>query len=204
MKRILSSIPMLICIVSLFSACSTSSLTQTSRLPNIKKEKETAAACFIVKKDGTVQNFASLKLVTGMFTSPHLLADGKIRITGEEIKAYQNQEQYAISQEYFESGHKSRVAIEALPGFAVRIAKGSLNIYCKKYFNGAKAIDELFVQSGEEGKILPYSSELVASIVKDHQNILDILNNDEKNVSLAKKLQTVAEVYNQEHLISKN
>jgi hypothetical protein len=204
MKRKLSGIPVLLSAVILFTACSTSNLAQTDRSSKIKKQKETAAGCYIVKKDGSIQNYSSLKLVTGIFVSPHLLADGKLKISGDDIKAYQNHNHYAISQEYFESGHRSKVAVEALPGFAVRIAKGSLNIYCKKFFNGAKAVDELFVQSGEEGKILPYSEALVQNIVKDHQAVLDILNSDDKNMSLTQKLQAVAEVYNQEHLISKN
>jgi hypothetical protein len=50
-------------------------------------------------------------LKKGVFTSPHLLANGKIKIMPSEIVSYQNQDQYAVSQNTFSNGRKSFVAV---------------------------------------------------------------------------------------------
>lgn len=203
MKKNLFNLLMLLGNITLLSACSTINKMQPDRKADIKNAKEKSYDCFIQKKDGSVEHFSSLKLVTGILITPYLLADGKIKINSADIKAYQNQDHYAISEEILETGHRSRVAVEALPGFAVRIAKGPLNVYCKKYFNGAKAVDELFLQYGDEGKIFPYSEAFITKLVKDHPEALDCLNNKKIN-PVSKKLQAVAEIYNREQLMSKN
>jgi hypothetical protein len=202
MKKNLASIPMLLSIVAIMGGCSTVNKAHLDRDANIRNAKENSSNCFVRNLDGTIQHYTSLELVTGLFTAPHLLADGKIIISSADITAYQNEDHYAISQDNFQSGRHSKVAVEALPGFAVRIAKGSLNVYCKKFFNGAKAVDELFIQSGDEGKILAYSPELLNEMVKDHREILDLLNS--KNNTVTSRLLAIAEIYNQQHLISKN
>jgi hypothetical protein len=203
MKKNLSRIPMLLSLVMVLGGFSTVNQAQTVKETEIKTQQGKEPICFVQKKDGTIQHYSSLKMVTGIFTSPYLLADGNIKIKAADIKAYQDAEHYAISQKYLENGHQSKVAIDALPGFAVRIISGHISVFCKKYFNGAKAIDELFIQSGEDGKILPYSPELVLEMVKDHQDILKILNSKD-NKTLTERLLAVAEIYNQQHLLTKN
>jgi hypothetical protein len=176
----------------------------TDRVVDSKKAKETTTSCFIQKKDGSIQNFTSLQLVTGVFKTPHLLAEGKIKIDAKDVLAYQNNEHYAVSDANIEGERKAKVAIGALPGFAVRIAKGKLNVYSRKYFNGKNAVDELFIQDGNNGKIVAYTPELMASILKEHPEALQALNNKGRYNNLAIQLQAVANIYNQDQLISKN
>lgn len=163
---------------------------------------DSKTSCYILKKDGSVVTFKSLKLVTGLFTSPHLLAEGKIKISGDSIMAYQDADHYAISQDYINDCRKSKVAVDALPGFAVRIAKGHLNVYSKKYFNGAKAVEEFYIQSGDTGKIVRYNQLVMEELLKDQQGMKELLNARDK--SLSEKLQVIAEAYNQQQSITKN
>jgi hypothetical protein len=186
------------------SACSTVNKIQVDQITGNNSSKENAASCFVQKNDGSIDYYTSLKLVTGVFASPYLLADGKTKIYSAGIKAYQNQDHYAVSQLYFETGHKSKVAKETLPGFAVRIAKGNLNVYCKKYYNGTKAVDELFIQSGTEGKIVAYTPEILNELIKDHPEAVNLLNSKKKINPVSKKLLAVAEIYNRGQMMSKN
>ena len=176
----------------------------TDRVVNSKKAKETTTACFIQKKDGSIQNFSSLKLVTGIFKTPHLLADDKIKIEAKDVAAYQNNEHFAVSAENIEGERKAKVAISSLPGFAIRIAKGRLNVYSRKYYNGKNAVDELFIQEGNNGKIVAYAPELMATILKEHPEALQALNSKGKFNNFTLQLQAVADIYNQNQLMSKN
>jgi hypothetical protein len=157
-------------------------------------------------KDGRIRHFNSLKLVTGVFTAPHLLADDGIKIYPSEIVAYQNKDHYAVSQTMLAGGRKSYVATETLPGFAVRIAEGKLNIYAKKFNSGAKCAEEYFMQWGNDGKIYAYTPELMNDILKDNPEAANYFKNKKNKVSLSKKLQTTASLYNNntETLVSKN
>jgi hypothetical protein len=69
-----------------------------------------------------------------------------------------------------ENGHKSKVAIDALPGFAKRLVTGGLNVYSKKYYNGRAAVDEFYVQSGKNGKIYVYSPEVIKMLLESKSN----------------------------------
>jgi hypothetical protein len=166
------------------------------------KPQETAGKIFVKYKNGTVVSFQSLKLVKGLFSSPHLLADGKVKINPSEILAYQNEQHYAISQTLLADGRKSAVSIETLPGFAIRLVNGRLNIYCKKYLNGNLPVDEYFVQLGFDGKIQKYSPELMKSIIKDDEQALGFFSeklNVLENISL---LQSTASMYNKSILLN--
>lgn len=204
MKRNLQRLPLLLCTVATLGACSSANNLPTNRENYLKSGKANTASCFVQKKDGSLQQYNSLRLVTGLFTAPHLLANGNIRINAEEIIAYQNADHYAVAPSKLENARKSKVAVESLPGFAVRIAKGNLNVYCKKYYNGAKAVDELYVQEGEGGKIMPFTEELFAALLKKNPEAAALFNGRKKPASALKKLQAVADVYNKGQLISKN
>lgn len=204
MKRNLPGLAVLLCTVATLGACSTANNLSAEREVFLQNAKETNVACFIQKTDGSIQHFSSLKLVTGPFASPYLLGDGITRIEASEITAYQNADHYAVSPAKLENTRKSRVAVESLPGFAVRITKGNLNIYCKKYYNGARAVDELYVQEGEDGKIQPYSEALLAELLKKNPAAAALFNNKKKAGPAIKKLQALADVYNRGQLISKN
>jgi hypothetical protein len=150
---------------------------------------------FVEMKDGSIQYFKSLRLVTGVFRSPHLLADDHKKFSADDLRAYQNHEHYAISQSEISNGRRSFVAVETLPGFAVRTVTGRINVYCKKFYNGRAAVNEYFLQEGENGQILVYTPELMKTMIKDnHEAFSYFLTGKENNVE--KKLQTTIELYN--------
>jgi hypothetical protein len=204
MKRNIPRLAMFMSIAAFMSACSTVNKIQVDPITGNNSSKENAASCFVQKNDGSIEYYTSLKLVTGVFASPYLLADGKIKINAAGIEAYQNQDHYAISQLCIQNGHKSKVAKETLPGFAVRIARGNLNVYCKKYYNGNKAVDELFIQAGDDGKIVGYTPAVLNELIKDHPEAVNLLNSKKKMNPVSKKLLAVAEIYNRGQMMSKN
>lgn len=166
--------------------------------------KETTLNCFVVFNDGTVKSYTSLKLVTGLFVTPHLLADNQIIINAKDIRAYQNTEHYAVSAKALKTSKTGNVASETLPGFAVRVAKGKINVYSRKYYNGSNTVDQYFLQAGDEGEIIAYSSEVMNELVKDNPKVSDYYNNKLKISPKSKKLLATAELYNNSQLLSKN
>ncbi|HNU89488.1 MAG TPA: hypothetical protein PKJ94_14410, partial [Ferruginibacter sp.] len=48
------------------------------------------ASVYVIKTDGSTQQYSSLKLVTGVLVTPHLLADGKTVIDAKDVLAYQD------------------------------------------------------------------------------------------------------------------
>jgi len=204
MKKISTIFTSFVAATLLMSSCSTNKILSIDK-DQVKKElTNTSSASFVKKKDGTIVFYNSLELKKGVFTSPHLLANGKIKIMPSEIVSYQNQDHYAVSQNTFSNGRKSFVAVKTLPGFGVRVVKGKLNIYCKQYFNGRAAIDEFYIQTGNEGKIYLYSPELMKELIRDNNVALNYFNQPEDLNDYSKKLQTTAEIYNNGMLMSKN
>jgi hypothetical protein len=163
-----------------------------------------ALSCFVEYNDGTIKQFTSLELVTGIFKSPHLLADGVIVIKADEIKAYQDKNHYAISQKVFTELRPSKVAVDALPGFAIRIAQGKLNVYSLKFYNGHNASEKLFVQSGDSGQIVACTPELLKELIKDNADAIAYLTTKEKKAADVKKMIEVVDMYNTSSLITKN
>lgn len=202
MKNSLTNLSIIAVITVLFSSCASNKELSTVRFAEINQSKENLNVCFVKYNDGTITYFKSLKLVKGAFKTPHLLADNKTEIYPKEIISYQNQDHYAISQNLFVNGKKSYLAKETLPGFAVRIAKGRLNVYCKKFFNGNAAVDEYFIQAGNEGKIYTFTPQLMKSFIRDNFEALAIFDSNKDDLS--KKLQVTAEFYNSSLLMTKN
>lgn len=204
MKKISTIFASFVAGTLLISSCSTNKIMSNDK-DQVKKDlRNTSSTSFVKKKDGTIVFYNSLELKKGVFTSPHLLANGKIKIMPSEIVSYQNQDHYAVSQNMFSNGRKSFVAVKTLPGFAVRVVKGKLNIYCKQFFNGRAAIDEFYIQAGNEGKIYLYSPELMKELIKDNNVALNYFIQPEDQNDYSKKLQTTAEIYNNGMLVSKN
>ena len=171
----------------------------------VKKSADEPANLFVEMNDGTIRTFTTLKMVTGIMMTPHLVGDGKYLINGNDIKAYRDNNHYAVSQKTFESGHRSYLAVEILPGFVERVTAGKITIYDKKYFNGYRKADELFLQAGTEGPILPYSASLVNDLVKDDPEALKFFNSKKSKLPLLKKLQLTADIVNNNaSLVSKN
>ena len=85
MKSAPQAFAVLACIVITLNSCSVGKNSITSQKTAADPPNENSASCFIQLKDGTVKQFKTLKLVTGVLTTPHLLADGKEIIKGKEI-----------------------------------------------------------------------------------------------------------------------
>lgn len=160
--------------------------------------------CFVQFTDGTIKKFTTLKLVTKVFKTPHLVADDSVIIYANELKAYQNEKNYAVSQVEFGNGKKTYVAKDVLPGFAVRVAKGYLTVFSIKYYNGQNITEKLFVQQGELAAISPCTPEQIEVLVKDNNDALAILSANNKSLTGTKKLLAAVEVFNSSKLLSKN
>ncbi len=160
--------------------------------------------CFVQYTDGTIKQFNTLKLVTKLFKAPHLVADDSVIIYASQLKAYQNQDGYAVSQKEFGSDKKTYVAKETLPGFAVRVVKGYLNVFSIKYYNGQNITEKLFVQQGEGTALSLCTPELLEELIKDNNDAVSVLSSKNKALTLTKKLLAAAEVYNSSKLLSKN
>jgi hypothetical protein len=192
----------LTCTIALFTSCSIDkSLTKS----NDQKSEITASTSqiFVQTKNGKTIYFKSLKLIKGPFTSPHLLADNNIKFQCNDIVAYQNKDHYAVSQNIFANGKKSFVSTDALPGFAVRTVKGKLNVYCKKYFNGNNSVDEFYIQSGSNGKIFVYTPQLMMEMITENEFATAYFN-EEKEMKIAEKIKSTAEIFNSASSMSKN
>ncbi len=203
MKTTLTTFSLLFASAVMISSCATNKMAANQRSAEIRSSKE-LAGFFVTKKDGNTQYYNSLELVKGAFTSPHLLADGKIKIKSSDIVAYQTTTHYAVSQALFSNGRKSFVSKEALPGFAVRVVKGKLNVYCKKYFNGNAAVDEFYIQSGNDGKISLYSADLMQKMIAENDQALNYFNDTHDKVAMAEKIQNAAAIYNNKTAVTKN
>lgn len=160
--------------------------------------------CFVQYTDGTIKKFTSLKLVTKIFKTPHLLADDSLVIYADQLKAYQNEKGYAVSQIEFGDSKKTFVAKEVLPGFAVRVAKGYLNVFSIKYYNGQNITEKLFVQQGEGTAITPCTPDQLEGMVKENNDALAVLSANNKNLTGTKKLLAAVEIFNSSKLLSKN
>lgn len=185
-----------ITILSLFCSCANTKQVAVERKTALQNSREQIPACFVQMSDGTVKNYSSLKLITSIYKSPHLLADGKIKIYPNEILSYQNNNHFAINAGGFSlGGHKSNIASETLPGFAVRIAAGRLNVYIKKYKVNERVIDEYFLQEGD-GQVLAYTPELMDALIKNSPEALDFFNNNRKHIKLTRQLKLTASIFN--------
>jgi hypothetical protein len=191
------------CLLVLLNSCTvTKNSIEQYNAPIEDPKKE--ILCFVQLKDGSVKNYTTLKLVTGVFKTPHLIADGSIIIKPEEIKAYQNKDHYAVSQKEFTDAKQSYVAKDALPGFAVRIAAGKINVYSLKYYNGHNTTEKLFLQSGDDAQIAACTPELMNELVKDNGDAYTFFNEKNNTATLTKKILATVEIYNNPGDVSKN
>lgn len=194
----------LLCTVIMLHSCTAGKNSIATQNATVETPNENAATCFIQLKDGTVKQFKTLKLVTGVLTTPHLLADGKEIIHGKEIMAYQNNRHYAVSAQILTSTKNAAVAAETLPGFAVKVVSGKLNVYCRQYYNGANTAEEYFLQHGNDGYIVAYTKAVLKSMIKEDNKALEYFNSKATGTPRSKKILAVAEIYNSGQLITKN
>jgi len=203
MKKQLILLAAIGCTISAMQSCAVSSASQFDREAIVKPSREINATYFVEMKDGSIRHFKNLKLVTGVFASPHLLADGKEKIASADIRAYQTADYYAVSQDLFKDNIRSKSAVETLPGFAKRIAKGKLTIYCKKYFNGKSTAEQLFVQK-EAGEIIAFTPEVMTSLLKDYPEASQFFQASKKITPVSKRLLATVALMNKEQLLSRN
>lgn len=191
------------CLLVLLNSCTvTKNSIEQYNAPIEDPKKE--ILCFVQMKDGTVKNYSTLKLITGVFKTPHLLADGNTIIKAEQIKAYQSKEHYAVSQKEFTDAKQSYVAKDALPGFAVRIAAGKINVYSLKYYNGHNTTEKLFLQPGDNAQIVACTPELMNELVKDNSDAYAFFNDKNQTATVTKKILATVEIYNNPGDVSKN
>lgn len=203
MKKTILILSNLLIISFLLNSCSVDrSIAQ--RISSFENIPDNNQDVYVQYNDGSIKHFKSLELVTGVFTSPHLLADNNIKINASEIKAYQDKTSFAISQKTFVSGIRSAVALDALPGFAVRVIKGKVNVYCKKFFNGAHAADEYYLQFGDKGEIRVYSPELMNSLLKNDLAAYDYFNSKSNKNKMPEKLIETIKILNNGQIASNN
>ncbi len=205
MKTALSAFAALLCTVIMLNSCTISKSSTAAEKPALETPNETtSASCFIHLKDGTIKQFKTLKLVTGIMTSPHLLADNKEVINGKDIIAYQNQKHYAVSSKILTSTKNGTVAAETLPGFAVKVISGKLNVYCRKYYNGTNTGEEYFLQSGNDGYIVSYTKAVLKNMIKEDAKAMEYFNSKAKVSAKAKKILTAVKIYNDGPMMTKN
>lgn len=201
MKKNFPAIAALLCVVILSSfAVSNKAIT----VPEVEDPKKDSRSCYVQFNDGTVKQFSSLKLVTGVLKTPHLLADNKTVIYAKDIMAYQDSRFYAVSSKILTSNKKSQVAVDALPGFAIRIVSGKLNVYSRKYYNGGHSVEEFFLQHGNDGFIIAYSKDVLISILKEDNKALEFFNSNSKISPWSKKIIAAVEIFNNGQMITKN
>lgn len=203
MKKSVPLTTALFCALNLLISCSVSknSVQQTNV---VEKASETRSSCFVQLNDGSVQHYSTLKLVTGVLVTPYLLADNKVVINARDIKAYQNKKHYAVSKSSLTANKTTAVSVETLPGFAVRVVEGKLNVYARKFYNGVYTLEEYFLQSGDDGEIVAYSPESLTNLIKDNTKAVEYFKSKTKYSQKTKKLLAVAELYNNQQMISKN
>lgn len=187
----------------LLASCSAGRHTM-DRMEQMFESREKGKHCFVQFADGRFKQYRTLELVRGIGQSPHLLADGRTRIYPAEILCYQNADHYAISSHGFLiGGHPSKIFSETLPGFAVRIMRGRLNVYVKKYKSGARVLDEFYFQQGNQREVYAYTPELMDALIKNMPEALVFYNEYKKKLHKSKELIATAHIFNQTYLASR-
>jgi hypothetical protein len=204
MKTITPAFAALLCITTLLNSCAVSKNSITLQNAEVKNATDGPVSCFVKLNDGTIKQFTSLKLVTGILTTPHLLGDDKVVINSKDIIAYQNNKHYAVSSKILTSTKSANVSVETLPGFAVKVLSGKLNVYCRKYYNGSNTAEEYFLQSGNDGYIIAYSKTVLKTMLKEDAKASEYFNSKTKVASQAKKMLTAIEMYNSGQMMTKN
>lgn len=204
MKKSLTLVAAIGCFTFGLFSCKTSRNSLASDKLETEITSGTVTSNFVQYLDGSIQSFQSLKLITGVLVTPHLLADGKKLIYAKDIKAYQDNQHYAISQQLMKTKRKSHVAKETLPGFAVRVISGKLNVYKRTIYNGERAVEQFFLQQGAEGAIVAYTDEVMKDILRANTEVLNYFNTRAGKENLFKKLQTTVYLFNNDLAVTKN
>ena len=204
MKQIIPSITVFCSIVIMLNSCAVVKNAVDNPKAEAENKSEIPGLCFVQMNDGSIKQYGSLKLVTGVLKTPHLLADDKVIINSKDIMAYQSNRHYAVAAKILTSTKKGYVAVETLPGFAVKVISGKLNVYSRKYYNGANTVDEYFLQSGNDGYIIAYTKDVLKGMLKEDAKALEYFNSKSKVLPKSKKLFATIEMYNNSQMVTKN
>ena len=204
MKQFIHSITVFCSIVIMLNSCAVGKNAVDAPKAEAESKSEIPGLCFVQMNDGSIKQYASLKLVTGVLKTPHLLADNKVIINSKDIMAYQSNRHYAVAAKILTSTKKGNVAVETLPGFAVKVISGKLNVYSRKYYNGANTVDEYFLQSGNDGYIIAYTKDVLKGMLKEDAKALEYFNSKSKVLPKSKKLIATVEMYNNSQMVTKN
>lgn len=186
------------CIALVLSSCTTTKNSLAIEKPNnVSVSNEgSGKTCFVVNKDGSTTAYSSLKLVAPVFATPYLLADGKVKIMPDEITAYKDKKHYAVSQKIFFDQVKGHVATHILPGFALKEKSGLINVYSLQIYSIGKVYKKYFLQNGDNGPILPFSSKLLHDYIKAESLLTNEIDFSKKKVSVRKIFSIVDEFNN--------
>lgn len=204
MKKAIRTLVALSLVINILSSCSVGKNAISGQQEGIIRNSNTGSGCYVQIKDGSTRDFTSIKMVTGVFKTPYLLADGKEIIEPADIIAYKNEELYAVSPLLLTSKKKSFVAVKTLPGFAVKIVSGKINVYHRKFYNGSNTVDEYFIQDGDDGFIVSYTKDLLKGLLKEDAKAMAFLNSNSKVTPKSSKIVMAIELYNNGQLITKN
>ena len=191
-------------VIIMLNACSVGKNSVASPKSDFTNTNELSKTCFVQLNDGSIQQYTSLKLVTGVLKTPHLLADDKVVIISKDIMAYQNDKHYSVAAKILTSKKNGSVAAETLPGFAVKIVSGKLNVYSRKYYNGANTAEEYFLQNGNDGYIVAYSKEVLKGMLKEDTKTLEFFSSKAKVSPKSKKIIATVEMYNSRQFFTRN
>ncbi|MCY7290939.1 MAG: hypothetical protein LH615_02045 [Ferruginibacter sp.] len=204
MRNFIPAVAVLLSVTILVNSCAVSKNSIAPQKSEVKNVNEASASCFIELNDGSIKQFTTLKLVTGILATPHLLGDGTTVINSKDIIAYQNDKHYAVSAKILTSTKSATVSAETLPGFAVKVVSGKLNVYCRKFYNGANTSNEYFLQNGSDGYIVAYSKDVLKSMLKYDINATAFFNSKTKISPTSKKMLAAVEIYNKGEMMTKN
>lgn len=163
-------------------------------LPNqAKSEQAPLSACYVKLKDGSYKTFQTLTLEKGLFVSPHLLADGKERISARDILEYRSGDILAIAPSQLKSNRHSNVSVNALPGFAVKVITGPISVYTRKLYNGTVTTEEYFIQVGD-APIQTYSAQLMREMLNHNVLALQAFERDSDMNNLYVRIKNINQV----------
>jgi hypothetical protein len=184
MKKTKTSFMIAFSISILLSSCSVNHSLQSDDLMHFKQSEQMDRDNYVKFKDGHVLQCQTLVLKKGFLTTPYLLADGWYKIKAKDVERYQMDGKLAVSGTNIKDDVNSQVAIDALPGFAVRLVSGSMNVYQRSIFNGRSVFTRYYIQRGENGPIVKYSPETLKKMVEEQNSMKLAVNPSGKSTDM--------------------
>lgn len=193
MKKITSSIVLAFSVLFFLNSCSVNHSIQEDDLIHFKQNDDNAGASFVRFKDGHVLHCQTLIFKKkGFLTTPYLLADGWYKIKANDVERYQIDGKLAVSGTNIKDELNSVVAKDALPGFAVRLVSGKMNVYQRIIFNGRSAFTRYYIQLGTTGPIVKYSPEALKKMFDEQTPMKFISHPPSKSLEMIAYLKDLS------------